>query len=385
MKKPLQIIAVLALAVALACCSRSTSPDENDEVSYPLRTTPENVLEKLRLAYANMDLEPYLDCFAEEFLFFVSEADQGNPGNPLPAYWDVVTEEMIHAAMWDAESNVDSIAVVLTEIASEYDPGADPGSTADDRWIVQMGVDVRIYIPIPGDVFILLVTGDQTFVLQVDPNELGPEGEALWEIAEWWDAHEGRPSTEDTSWAGVKALYWERPYPLRSTPESVLEKLRLAYGNMDLEPYLDCLAEDFLFYTSEADQGDPGNPLPEFWDRATEETIHANMWGEETDVDRITLLMAEISSEFDEGDDPVSIADDRWTFLMHAHLRVYIPIPGDELILLVTSDQEFVLQVDPDEVGAMGEALWEIVEWREIDSGHMYEDATWGGIKALYR
>ena len=173
----------------------------------------------------------------------------------------------------------------------------------------------------------------------------------------------------------------------RTSPERVLAMLTRSYEEMDADGYLDCLAEEFVFYTAEADQNDPSSPLPEDWDKATERIIHENMFGEETDVDRITLTLTNQSIDYNPGADPLDPADDTYSYVEAVDLRVYIPIPGDDLILLATADNMFVFGVDPDEVGPEGETLWEVKEWHDIQyaSTRWDEASSWGRVKAMYR
>jgi hypothetical protein len=57
----------------------------------------------------------------------------------------------------------------------------------------------------------------------------------------------------------------------------------------------------------------------------------------------------------------------------------------------VQAPQQFLLGIDPDEIGLGGERLWEITRWHDIDAGSgrapdpLYEDASWGIVKAIYR
>jgi len=157
------------------------------------------------------------------------------------------------------------------------------------------------------------------------------------------------------------------PPPERTSPQNVLLVLTRSYEDMSAQDYLDCLAEEFIFYTAEADQNDPNNPLPEDWDKQTERVIHENMFAEGTDVDRITLTLTNQSIDFIPGPDPEDPLDDRYAYVEAVDLRVFIPIPGDDLILLATANNMFVFQIDPNELSSEGEPLWEIVEWHDLD------------------
>ncbi len=183
---------------------------EHPPATYRDRTSSENVLHNLTTAYEYMNATEYLDCLAEEFLFHPSEADQGNPDNPLPETWGKMTEQDIHENMFGEGSDVDRITLTLTEMSSAFSAGASPDSTYDDTWEFQEGVDLRVFIPIPGDELILLATADQLFVFQVDPHEVGAQGQDLWEVIDWWDLQEDQPGRALRPGPGVEAVSFGR-------------------------------------------------------------------------------------------------------------------------------------------------------------------------------
>lgn len=169
-------------------------------------------------------------------------------------------------------------------------------------------------------------------------------------------------------------------YPLRTTPENALQKLRLAYTSRCVPAYLDVLAQDMTFYLSEDDW--QGGELPMTWNKAEETTIHENMFADGSNVERIRLTLTYILDFFDPGADPVDPADDRWEYREGVDLRV--TVSGD-LTYLANSPSMFVFGRDTDQVGPAGEELWEIVDWFDLgDEGQRVEAATWGCIKALY-
>ena len=67
----------------------------------------------------------------------------------------------------------------------------------------------------------------------------------------------------------------------------MITKVAMAYGNMDAEAYLDCLAEEFIFFLNPEDL-DEYPALPEYWDKAGETAIHERMFGEGTGIQNIT-------------------------------------------------------------------------------------------------
>jgi hypothetical protein len=384
MKHALRRLVLLALVAPLLSCSSTSGPDEFE---YTERTTPENTLARLVEAYEKMDADVYLDGLADEFIFFLSEEACGADPT-LPEYWGRQEEQVIHENMFGHESPVESVSLVLTQVG---DPIEIPGPVPEDpsAWQYSMNVDLTVET---GDRIMFHAGVGAIFLIQID-DEASAGGRELWEVVEWQEVHEfSRNPRAETSWGGLKHIFlhgYNVPpeYPDRTTPGGVIEKLRLAYVSMDAAAYLDCLAGDFVFHTAEEDQNDPQNPLPETWGWSDEYTIHGNMFGPGTDVDRIILALTNEDVTHDPGTDPEDPSDDTYEYLVSSDLRVYIPITGDDLILLATSDQRFLLRVDPDEQGAGGATLWEIVEWRDdvYYGSKRSEEQTWGAIKGLFR
>ena len=180
-------------------------------------------------------------------------------------------------------------------------------------------------------------------------------------------------------------------YKERTSPANVVYNLNTAYADMNAREYLDCLAENFEFHLNPEDVNDPTNdpPLPEYWGKDEETRIHEAMFGEGSNVERITLTLTNLGEDYNPGADPVDPMDDRWTRVEGTDLRV--TIPGD-LTFLANADQEFIFQIDPNETGPSGERLYEIVRWEDKQrSGRMPVDeeagelVSFGLIKALYR
>ena len=197
------LAALLATVLSLSGCSNSgcTCPGEVEDI-YPARTSPGNVLEKLNLAYVNMDTDAYLDCLAEDFTFHVNPCDIGDDDWDLPETWNKAVEEAIHRRMF---AHAERIRLTLTRESSGYDAGPDPIDSMDDLWSYTESLDLRVHVP--GD-FTFFANSDQLFVFAIDEDRAASDEEELWEIVEWYDLTEDRkrpvvPST----WSGIKALY----------------------------------------------------------------------------------------------------------------------------------------------------------------------------------
>ena len=185
----LAVSALLVLLIsALTGCWNPFAPEKgnNDDplpdVEYKLRTRPENVIHNLNTSYVRMDADEYLDCLAEQFIFFLNPDDL-TEFPELPEYWDKIEEEQIHRNMFGEGTDVEGITLVFTHDTAVWEQG-DPGDPLDDTWTFREDIDLRVQLP-PD--LTLHAEAPAEFLFRVDPDEVGPEGEILWEILKQWD------------------------------------------------------------------------------------------------------------------------------------------------------------------------------------------------------
>jgi hypothetical protein len=210
------LCAVSCAAVLVGGCSTpSSGPDIPAGPEFRDRTSPENVLYNLELAYEEMDLDEYLDCLSEDFEFFPNEDDVNNPELDIPAVWWKVDEAAMHENMFAGDSDVETITLTLTIASITYDEGI-PEDPLDDTWICTVDVDLRVNL-VTGTTY--LATAPSEFRMRIDidqPNPIpDPDDVLWWEINHWFDlGGEGRGAEagriEDGSWGGIKAMYWEQ-------------------------------------------------------------------------------------------------------------------------------------------------------------------------------
>jgi hypothetical protein len=370
-------ILAASLPLALGGCSEKTVGPEGP--TYPDQSTPANVLEKIELAYGAMDVEAYMECLAGAFAFYLNGEDLGADPT-LPEHWSADQELIVHESMFGGNPDVEGISLTLTVISADSLPGDDPVDPADDRWEYDTHIDLRIDSGLS-----YFATGRVLFVVGRAPGRAG----TTWRVVEQRDLIQPQGWVQEMTLTRIKLAFGgdiqDSLYPIRTSPENALLKLELAYERMDAEAYLDCLAEDFLFYLNPDDlTGDP--ELPECWGKEIERAIHTAMFAETTVVEWVTLDMSTVSSDFDPGADPEDASDDRWTYGQDVDLRVALP---PELTLHVAGYRhDFVLGIDPDEVSLTGALLWEIIEWHDTNywpGGPMRRSGTtWGSIKALF-
>ena len=384
MRATIFIAALLtAGVVGLIGCSNSSGPSPS---GYLTPSSPENVLANLGRAYGERDLDEYLGCMSEDFKFHFTEADQQGP-NPLPPWFYKSDERQVHENMFGGEDGVESIVLTLTVASVETIPGGDRCVLARDIVIIQADVEVRVNLH--GDMA-YLTTNPQDFYFRTVAGSEEREGRDLWEIFKWDDREvwEKGSASEESSWGAIKHLFLESlSEPSRRTsPDDVINQLKTAYVAMDTLNYLDCLSEDFSFFTNEGDQQDPQDPLPEQWYKLDERTMHRNMFTGPDAVESITLTLTDITRNYVEGD-PDDPMDDTWIYLESVDLLVNLY--GNQAYL-ATGPSEFWLGVDQDETGPYGELMWEVYMWFELsgsgrgDVAGRVEDASWGGIKSMF-
>jgi len=82
------LCAVSCAAILVGGCSTAgPGPDIPAGPEFRDRTSPENVVYNMELAYEEMDLEEYLDCLSEDFEFFPTEDDVNDPNQGIPPVW----------------------------------------------------------------------------------------------------------------------------------------------------------------------------------------------------------------------------------------------------------------------------------------------------------
>ena len=375
--------AMILGGLLIAGCSSSTGPDEADGYLDP--TSPENVLANLERAYEEMNVEEYLACMSEDFRFYFTEEDQSGYG--LPPWLYRSDERQIHENMFDPEAGIEEITLELAVTEIETIPGLDPRSLRGDEVVYTMDIDLRVRF-----------VGDMVW-LAMDPQEFrfravedGRDGETEWELLAWYDLEWGSAPAdgrEDAGWGGIKCCFLEylTHAARRTTPSEVISQLETAYNEMDLETYMDCLGEGFVFYPNEEDVG---GEIPEYWLRDTELTVHTHMFSEDPPmpglaVESIQLTLTTVLVDSFPGPDPESVV---YAYVEHVDLRVNLETG---LTYLATAPSEFRLYVDADEAGPYGERMWEIVEWYDLlqentaaAGSSRVEGASWASIKALY-
>ncbi len=210
MRTIIALLCAVSFAAVLVggCSTAGPGPDIPAGPEFRDRTSPENVVYNLELAYEEMDLEEYLDCLPEDFQFFPTEADVNDPNQGIPPVWLKADEATMHENMFADSSDVESISLTLTIASIEYDEGI-PGDPLDDTCVCIVDVDLRLNLSAGGG---FIATAASEFHMRVDTDRRGPGREPLWEIDRWYDLGGERRGVlagrvVQSSWGGIKALY----------------------------------------------------------------------------------------------------------------------------------------------------------------------------------
>ena len=123
-----------------------------------------------------------------------------------------------------------------------------------------------------------------------------------------------------------------------TSPENVLSNLEVAYNAKDLEGYLECLSEDFSFYS----------PKVGGWDKEVEEGIHGRLFKETKSID--LRLMGESIIE----DNPVG--EGKRYLLPRSYRLVLVHSSG----LSEEASGRVMFYLRQEEGG-----LWKIINWKE--------------------
>jgi len=181
------------LAWGLGGCWNPFAPPKGDPdpdpIEWEIRDSPQHVLDNLVTAYKNKKAEEYLDCLSEDFIFFLNPRDVEEHPELEPGYWDKPEERDVHEAMFSGaglHGGVDRIELTLTQIG---DPIPIEVSPSVFHYEYQEGVDLRVHMR--EDDLIYQATAPSKYEFRIDQDQVGPNGETLWEICAWHDLDDG--------------------------------------------------------------------------------------------------------------------------------------------------------------------------------------------------
>jgi ketosteroid isomerase-like protein len=389
------VLAILGMATLTLSCSddKSTNSNGGEQDSYLPRTSPENLLENLLLAYKHRDVAQFNSLLDEEFVFHFSEEDQDIGVRLLRA-----AEIPIHDAMFGPDYIQN---LTLSYHVDDITLDEERTTPADSVWVATLSnVDLYLFgkfpqFPDEDPWGFQMENGRERFWFhrssEVDPDS----GEPVWTIIEWRELGfrsdlSASPSVASTSWGEIKALFgpWHGPFLQRTSPENLLRNLLKAYELRDVAEFDSLLDRDFVFFFSEEDQ-DIGERL----ERSEEIPIHDAMFGPDY-IQNLTLSYHVDGITLDE--ERTTPADSVWVAtLSNVDLYLYgktpqFPYEDPRAYEMENGAERFWFHrtswTDP----YMGEPIWTIVEWLEGPGWHnpgalpASDATTWGAMKALF-
>lgn len=163
---------------------------------------------------------------------------------------------------------------------------------------------------------------------------------------------------------------WETP----ATPEVLMLNLLYAYNEMNIQNYQLCLADEFVFSSTQDSieaEGEGNGYLYRYWDKSVEVSGAENMFTSFAD-NNIQLFMSLSSST----DYPDSIGDS--LAVMYRNYIIYIIETDSE-----SSDTTQIEGLASFSASRSLFYLWSIYMWQEIPAGGT--DYNWANLKAEYR
>lgn len=192
----LGVIAALMLAAPGCLFSPDPKPPEPQPSQYMPRTTISGVLNNLRVAYENRDIERYKELFdLDDFMFVFDPIDVNDPKNPVPENWGWPEEEASTRNMFE-DDLVERIELDFVETAptnpSESDRGDRPFPEGTKKVIV---TEVNLLVDVRQDPENLryVVDGDNAWFFLVQDTTEVQDGLPVWKIFEWRDKTIGTP------------------------------------------------------------------------------------------------------------------------------------------------------------------------------------------------
>jgi hypothetical protein len=203
----LVLMAALAacLLVPLGCSDKSVCPCKESS-PFLARTSPENVLENLKLCYGHRAVAEYESLLAQDFAFEPSEGDY-----ELPDQWGRNQEVAIHRNMFDAE--------LVQTLSLGFDVGERVFDSTAQLWTIMVtNVDLNLFgmtphLQTPKEYSV--VDGTSRFWFRRNSWNAPGTQEKTWTIVKWEDEpidllSRPRPlpaATNNTSWGTIKAIF----------------------------------------------------------------------------------------------------------------------------------------------------------------------------------
>jgi hypothetical protein len=183
----------------LAGCPFSTEPEKKDgngniESKFKPRTSPENLLYNLRMAYDERDLSEYDSLLASDFTFFLSPDDIH-----IAERFNRFEEIEAHQNLFDADL-VQQLRLTFDDVTSA-DVSLDPAKTSvqDSLWTTTLtNVDLYLFGKTPNEHpdeppgAYQMDDGQEQFWFRRNSWKNPQTGDYIWTIVEWQELGTGK-------------------------------------------------------------------------------------------------------------------------------------------------------------------------------------------------
>lgn len=181
-KRPILYFLAAAMVSVFLSTACVTGPDNDEEAGAPWSPVDSawKVVDNLKYAYNNMDLDLYMSCFRDDFEFHLLEYMWGGGWGDYSAcscstWWGYDLEQEFHEGMFSQAYGID-----LSMSGTSQYPWS--GDSTGESLLLSRTFDLKVYI----DETLqngYRASGDALFVCRQDA-----DGE--WYVWQWWDASE---------------------------------------------------------------------------------------------------------------------------------------------------------------------------------------------------
>jgi hypothetical protein len=176
-------VGLLALLGVVGCPFMPTKDKPVDPVDKFLpRTSPENLLANLKMAYRERETAEYESLLAMDFTFVLAPEDAGQPG--MPSQWGRNTEIGVHQRMFDAD--------LVQSLSLDFVVGDRLFDEAGQLWTITItNVDLSLYgmtpdHPTPKNYQVL--DGSSKFWFRQNNWTVPGTTDRIWSIVKWEDS-----------------------------------------------------------------------------------------------------------------------------------------------------------------------------------------------------
>jgi hypothetical protein len=174
----------------IAACTTTTEPDPYVPPEPQEPDSAWKVIWNLEIAYEGRDLDEYMSCFREDFIFHLSP----HSSQPPDTTWGFAIEMGFHQPMFNYVDSIDLEFTGDTEYTWE-------GDSTGESLRLDRSFYLKVYYTVPGSPFEgSKASGTAMFICRPDSN-------GDWYVWQWADLSETKQGLERMTWTEIKALF----------------------------------------------------------------------------------------------------------------------------------------------------------------------------------